>query len=106
MSHSNYCRLEIKSLDDRKVILGDDRKLSASRTTIENVFDMVKTIEEAGSQWKLMAVVNGRLVPLRWSERERTLADVGMVDSQDNDDATPYRIEVCLAWSELKKVLM
>lgn len=102
-----YCRLEIKSLDGRKVVLGDDRTISAATTTTGDVFGMVKEIEDEGSEWKLMAVIKGRLVPLRWAEREKTLTEVGMEDSSDVDEPpAPYRIEVCLAWSELKKVLM
>lgn len=96
-SSSSYCQLEVNSLDGRKVIF---EQISATDTSIEDVFGMVQTVEEPGSQWKLMAVVSGRLVPLHWAERDRKLSDVGL---QGNDER--YRIEVCLAWAELKKVL-
>jgi len=93
------CQLEVKSLDGNKVLFQD---VSVSDTTIEDVFAMVqqKVEDDPDREWKLMAVVDGRLVPLRWAERDRKLSDLGLHGEEQ------YRVEVCLAWADLKKVLV
>ena len=90
-------RLEVKSLNSEKVLFDN---VQLGNATVEDIIRLVETIEEPGSQWRLMAVVNDRLVPLRWTEKRRKLVDLGM------QDEGKYRVEVCLAWAELKKVLM
>ena len=89
--------LEVKNLNSEKVLFDNVQLCDA---TVEDVFRLVETIEGSESQWRLMAVVNDRLVPLRWTEKRRKLVDLGM------EDEGQYRVEVCLAWAELKKVLM
>lgn len=92
------CQLEIKALDSRKVMLD---AVSVEDTTVENVFRLIdQNVEPSGTPYKLLAVVNDRLRPLRWAEKERKLAAMGF--QPDNT----YRVEVCLAWSELKKVFL
>ena len=102
----NSCRLEINSLDGTKVLLDN----ISVETTIEDVFRIVDTKVEQNTndandnpsqRFKLMAVVNGRLVPMKWADRNRKLSDLGLQSNHQHS----YRIEVCLAWSELKKVL-
>ncbi len=90
------CELEVNTLESRKVLF---EYVSVEETSIEDVFEMVKSVEGAGSQWKLMVVVKGRLLPMHWSEKDRSLHELGLDGNQR------YRVEVCLAWSELKKVL-
>lgn len=96
MTDGSTCTLEIKTLNGDKVLVDD---IDLDTATIADVFAHVQKVEDPESEWKLMAVVNGRLVPLRWAERERKLSELKFQASLQ------YRIEVCLAWSELKKVL-
>jgi hypothetical protein len=93
------CKLEINNLSGEKTIVED---VSVTERCIGDVFDMVVNMEmePPGQEFKLMAVINGRLVPMRATEQERLLADLGFQGNQQ------YRIEVCLSWRELKKVLM
>ena len=90
------CCLEINTLAGRKVLFDN---VSVNDTSIENVFAMVKSAEDPDTQWKLMVVVKGKLVPMHWAERDRKLSELGIQEDE------MYRVEVCLAWSELKKVL-
>jgi hypothetical protein len=90
------CKLEINSLNGEKTIIDN---VSVTGTCIGDVYDMVQDIEEPAREFRLMAVLNGRLVPMRHGERERTLFALGF---QGNEQ---YRIEVCMAWHELKTVL-
>ena len=89
------CTLEVKALDGNKHLF----KSVPLEQTFEHVFSLVKRVE-GDTEFKLLAVVNDKLKPVRWAEKERTLDSLGL--QQDK----AYRIEVCLAWSELKKVLM
>ena len=91
------CKLEINSLSGEKTIVDD---VSVMERCVGDVFDMVEEMERPGTEFKLMAVVLGKLVPMRATERERALGDLGFQGNQQ------YRIEVCLSWRELKKVLM
>ena len=97
---STTCRLEVNTLAGRKVLF---EHVAVNDASIENVFEMVKSVEDPETQWKLMVVVKGRLVPMHWADKDRKLHELG-IQGNGEDDA-PYRVEVCLAWNELKKVL-
>ena len=94
---NNRCTLEIKSLDGEITLI---HNVSVHETRIADVFEIVRDIEQPGREFKLMGVVNGRLVSMKIHENDRTLAGLGFQPDGN------YRIEVCLAWHELKKVLM
>ena len=96
MNEDNHCSLEIRTLNGDKTIV---ENIDLGTATVGHVFDEVTKVEDPESEWKLMAVVEGRLVPLRGTEKERRLRDLKF------QAKVQYRIEVCLAWSELKKVL-
>ena len=96
MNEDNVCSLEIRLLNGDKVLV---ESVDLGTATVGRVFDEVSKLEDPESEWKLMAVVEGRLVPLRGTEKKRKLSDLKF------QAKVQYRIEVCLAWSELKKVL-
>ena len=52
-----------------------------------------------GASFNLLAVIDDKLYPLRRTEPNRSLQDLGM------QAAHTYRIEVCLPRSKLKQVL-
>mmetsp|Transcript_17809 Transcript_17809/g.38778 ORF Transcript_17809/g.38778 Transcript_17809/m.38778 type:complete len:114 (+) Transcript_17809:36-377(+) len=102
-SSSSCCSLEIKTLTGEKVLV---EHVDLETATIGDVFALVRQAQQhqqdelGDMEWKLMAVVPGRgLVPLRSTEQHRPLAELRF------QPQTQHRIEVCLAWSELKKVL-
>ena len=90
------CAIQVNRLDGEKFLFDD---IHLPTATIQDVFDRVATVEPDTTRWNLMAVIRNRLVPMRRTQKERKLVDLGMEENQQ------YRIEVCLAWSELKKCL-